>query len=55
MRHAVVTRTTHTSGFLSPLEEHKLEVYESKMFRKIYVSKSDVVFGEFRTLHNEEI
>jgi hypothetical protein len=36
-------------------EEHRLEVFENSVLRRIFVPKRDEVTGEWRTLHNEEL
>jgi hypothetical protein len=36
-------------------EEHKLRVFESRVLRKIFGPKREVVTGEWRKLHNEEL
>jgi hypothetical protein len=36
-------------------EGHRLEVFENRVLRKIFGSKSDEVTGEWRKLHNEEL
>jgi len=35
-------------------EEHKLKVFENRVWRRIFGSKRDKVTGEWRKLHNEE-
>jgi len=35
--------------------EHKLRVFENRVLRIILGSKRDVVTGEWRRLHNEEL
>ena len=36
-------------------EEHRLRVFENRVFRRILGSKRDVVTGQWRKLHNEEL
>jgi hypothetical protein len=36
-------------------EERKLSVFENKLLRRIFGTKSDEVTGEWRKLHNEEL
>jgi len=36
-------------------DEHKLRVFENKVFRKIYGPKRDEMTGKWRRLHNEEL
>ena len=36
-------------------EERRLWVFENGVFRRIFVPKRDVVTGEWRKLHNEEL
>jgi hypothetical protein len=36
-------------------EEHRLCVFENKVLRRIFGSKTDKVTGEWRKLHNEEL
>jgi hypothetical protein len=36
-------------------EEHRLRVFENRVLRKIFGSKSDEVTGGWRKLHNEEL
>ena len=36
-------------------EEHKLKVFENKVFRKIFGAKRDEITGEWRMLHNAEL
>jgi hypothetical protein len=36
-------------------EEHRLGVFENRVLRRIFGSKSDEVTAEWRKLHNEEI
>ena len=36
-------------------EEHRLRVFENGVLRRIFVPKRDVVRGEWRKLHNEEL
>ena len=36
-------------------EERRLELFENRVLRKIFVLKWDEVTGEWRKLHNEEI
>ncbi|KAJ4443767.1 hypothetical protein ANN_05545 [Periplaneta americana] len=36
-------------------EEHRLRVFENKVFRKIFGAKRDEVTGEWRKLHNTEL
>ncbi|KAJ4438846.1 hypothetical protein ANN_14799 [Periplaneta americana] len=36
-------------------EEHRLRVFENKVFRKIFGAKQDEVIGEWRKLHNTEL
>jgi hypothetical protein len=36
-------------------EEHKLRVFENRVFRRILGPKRDEVTGEWRKLHNEEL
>ena len=36
-------------------EEHKLRVFENRVFRRIFGPRSDGVTGEWRKLHNEEL
>ena len=35
-------------------EEHRLRVFENRVFRRIFGHKRDGVTGEWRKLHNEE-
>jgi hypothetical protein len=35
--------------------EHRLKVFENMVLRRIFGSKRDVVTGEWRRLHNEEL
>jgi hypothetical protein len=36
-------------------EKHRLRVFENRVLRAIFESKSDEVTGEWRKLHNEEL
>jgi hypothetical protein len=36
-------------------EEHRLRVFENRVLRRIFGSKTDEVTGEWRKLHNEEL
>ena len=36
-------------------EEHRLRVFENKVFRKIFGAKKDEITGEWRKLHNAEL
>jgi hypothetical protein len=36
-------------------EEHRLRVLENRVLRRIFGPKRDVVTGEWRKLHNEEL
>jgi hypothetical protein len=36
-------------------EEHRLKVFENRVLRRIFGPKKDVVTGEWRKLHNEEL
>jgi hypothetical protein len=36
-------------------EEHRLRVFENRVLRRIFGSKSDEVTGGWRKLHNEEL
>jgi hypothetical protein len=36
-------------------EERRLRVFENRVLRRIFGSKSDKVTGEWRKLHNEEL
>jgi hypothetical protein len=36
-------------------EEHRLRVFENMVLRRIFGPKRDVVTGEWRKLHNEEL
>ena len=36
-------------------EEHRLRVFENRVFRRIFGLKRDRVTGEWRKLHNEEL
>jgi hypothetical protein len=36
-------------------EEHRLEVFENRVLRRIFGPKGDEVTGEWRKLHNEEL
>jgi hypothetical protein len=36
-------------------EEHRLRVFENRVLRRIFGPKRDVVTGEWRKLHNEEL
>jgi hypothetical protein len=40
---------------LTVREEHKLRVFENRMFRRIFGPKRDRVTGGWRKLHNEEL
>jgi hypothetical protein len=40
---------------LTVREEHKLRVFEKRMFRRIFGPKRDGVTGGWRNLHNEEL
>jgi hypothetical protein len=40
---------------LTPKEECRLGVFESRVLRRIFESKMDEVTGEWRKLHNEEL
>jgi hypothetical protein len=41
--------------FLILKEEEKLQVFESRVIRKIFGSKKDEVSWQFRILHNKEL
>jgi hypothetical protein len=41
--------------FLTLREEHRLRVFDSRVLRKIFGPKRDVVTGEWIRLHNEEL
>ena len=36
-------------------EQHRLRVFENKVFRKIFGAKRDQITGEWRKLHNSEL
>jgi hypothetical protein len=36
-------------------EEHRLRVFENRVLRRIFGPKRDVVTGEWRKLHSEEL
>ena len=36
-------------------EEHRLRVFENRVFRRIFGPETDGVTGEWRKLHNEEL
>jgi hypothetical protein len=36
-------------------EEHRLKVFENRVFRRDFGPKRDEVMGEWRKLHNEEL
>jgi len=36
-------------------EEHRLRVFENRVFRRVFGPKRDEVTGEWRRLHNEEL
>jgi hypothetical protein len=36
-------------------EERRLRVFENRVLRRIFVPKRDVITGEWRRLHNEEL
>ena len=36
-------------------EEHRLNVFENKVLRKIFGAKKDEIAGEWRKLHNDEL
>jgi hypothetical protein len=36
-------------------QEHRLEVFENRVLRRIFGPKRDEVTGEWRKLHNEEV
>jgi hypothetical protein len=36
-------------------EEHRLRVFENRLLRRIFGTKSDEVTGEWRKVHNEEL
>jgi hypothetical protein len=36
-------------------EDHRLRVFENRVLRRIFGPKRDVVTGEWRKLHNEEL
>jgi hypothetical protein len=36
-------------------EEHRLEVFQNRVLRRIFGQKRDEVTGEWKTLHNEEL
>jgi hypothetical protein len=40
---------------LTVREEHKLSVFENRVFRRIFGPKKDGVTGGWRKLHNEEL
>jgi hypothetical protein len=40
---------------LSLMEEHRLRVFENRVFRRIFESKRDQVTGGWRKLQNEEL
>jgi len=40
---------------LTSREEHRLRVFENRVFRRIFGPKRDEVTGEWRKLHNEEL
>jgi hypothetical protein len=42
-------------GSLILREEHKLRVFENRVFRRIFGPKRDEVTGGWRILHNEEL
>jgi hypothetical protein len=37
------------------MEEHRLRVFENRVLRRIFGPKRDVVMGDWRKLHNEEL
>jgi hypothetical protein len=37
------------------MEEYKLQVYENKVLRKIFIPERDDVSEQFRILHNKEL
>lgn len=41
--------------FLTLREKHSLNVFENRVLRKIFRPKRDVVIGEWRRFHNEEL
>jgi hypothetical protein len=40
---------------LTLMEEHKPRVFENRVLRRIFVSKTDEVMGGWRKLHNEDL
>ena len=36
-------------------EEHRIRVFENKVFRKIFGAKKDEITGEWRKLHNAKL
>jgi hypothetical protein len=42
-------------GSLTLREEHRLRVFENRVWRRIFGPKRDKVTGEWRKLHNEEL
>jgi hypothetical protein len=42
-------------GSLTLREEHRLEVFENRVLRRIFGPKRDEVTGGWRKLHNEEL
>jgi hypothetical protein len=36
-------------------EEHRVRVFENRVLRRIFGHKRDVVTGEWRKIHNEEL
>jgi hypothetical protein len=41
--------------FLTLREEHRLRVFENRVFRRIFGSRRDEAIGGWRKLHNEEV
>jgi hypothetical protein len=37
------------------MEEHKLQVFGNKGFRKVFGPKKDARSGQFRILHNKDV
>jgi uncharacterized membrane protein len=37
------------------MEEHRLRVFENRLFRRIFGPKRDEVTGDWKKLHNEEL
>jgi hypothetical protein len=37
------------------MEEHRLNVFENRVLRRMFVPKMDEVTGEWRKLHSEEL